>query len=154
MSNSYIQLYIHFVIAVTYKAATVQEEWEDQLHKHIKGIVQNNHHKMLAINSLPDHVHIFIGMNARQSISQLMDLTKQGSADFINDNKFTQKKFHWQEGYGAFGNHLSEIGEVVKYILNQKEHHRKITFREEFINMLIKNDVDYDEKDIFHELLD
>ena len=154
MSNSYIQLYFHFVIAVKYKAAAIDDEWEDQLNKHIAGILKDNRHKMLAINSLPDHVHIFIGMNARQSISKLMELIQQGSADFINDNKFTQKKFHWQEGYGAFSNHLSEIGAVVKYILNQKEHHHKITFREEFISMLNENGVDYDEKDIFHELLD
>ena len=108
-----MHLYIHFLIAVTYKTAVIQEEWEDQLHNNITEIVHNNRHKMLAINSLPDHLHMFINMNPSQSISDMMKLIKEGSAEFINSKKFTQRKFYWQEGYGAFSNSLFEINTMV-----------------------------------------
>lgn len=154
MPNTYTQLHIHFVFAVKFRAAMIQPAWEERLHKYITGIVQNNGHKMLAINSADDHVHLFAGLNPNQSISEMMRLVKGDSSEFVNLHKFTQRKFQWQGGYGAFSNSHSQIDGVVKYIMNQKAHHQKKTFREEYLRMLKDYDVGYDEKYIFHELLD
>src|SRR5260221_1520355 len=154
MPNTYTQLYIHCVFAVKYRVAIIQPAWEERLHKYITGILQKNGHKLLAINSVPDHLHFFVGLDPKQSISTMMQLAKGDSSEFVNKQKFTQRKFHWQSGYGAFSNSRSQIDKVVKYILNQKEHHRKRKFRDEYIEMLKDYNVDYDEKYIFHELLD
>jgi REP element-mobilizing transposase RayT len=154
MSNTYSQVYIHFVFAVKYRKAVILPEWEDELQKYITGIVQNNGHKMIAINNVPDHLHFFAGLNLKQSISQLMQLVKGDSSEFINKKQFTPRKFQWQDGYGAFSNSRSQIPGVVKYILNQKQHHLKKTFREEYLEILKAYEVDYDEKYIFQDLLD
>jgi len=154
MSNTYSQLYIHFVFAVKYRKAVIQEEWEDRLQKYITGVVQNNGHKLLAINTMPDHLHLFAGLSPRQSISELMKVVKGDSSEFVNKEGFTKSKFYWQEGYGAFSNSRSQIDGVVKYILNQKEHHLKQTFREEYLGILNDYAVEYDEKYIFHDLSD
>jgi len=130
MPNTYTQLYIHCVFAVKYRASVIQPHWEDKLHKYITGITQNNGHKMLAINSVPDHLHMFVGLNLSQSISDMMRLVKGGSAEFVNKEKLAPARFQWQDGYGAFSNTRSQIDKVVKYILLQKEHHHKKTFRE------------------------
>jgi putative transposase len=154
MPNTYTQLHIHFVFAVKYRKAVITNEWEDRLHKYITGIVQGNGHKMLAINSAEDHIHIFIGLNPKQSISEIMRLVKGDSSEFVNKEKFTERKFQWQEGYGAFSNSHSQIDAVVKYILNQKTHHAKTSFKEEYLKILKDNNIEYDEKYIFYDLLD
>lgn len=109
---------------------------------------------MLAINSAYDHIHLFTGLNPKQAISDMMRLVKGDSSEFINLHNLTSRKFQWQEGYGAFSNSHSQIDGVVKYILNQKEHHGKKTFKEEYLGMLNDYGIDYDEKYIFHDLLD
>lgn len=154
MPNTYTQLYIHFVFAAKYRMAIIQPEWEEQLHRYITGIVQNNGHKLLAINSATDHSHLFIGLNPSQSISELMRLVKGDSSEFVNKQGFTKRKFQWQEGYGAFSNSNSQIDSVVKYINNQKEHHRKKSFKEEYLNILKDYSVNYDEKYVFRDLID
>jgi putative transposase len=146
--------YIHFIFAVKYRKALINEEWEDRVQKYITGIVQNNGHKLIAINTMPDHLHMFVGLNPKQSISELMRLVKGDSSEFINKEGFIKRKFLWQEGYGAFSNSRSQIDKVVKYILNQKEHHSKKTFKEEYIDILKDYAVEYDEKYIFYNLLD
>jgi putative transposase len=153
MPNTYIQLHIHFVFAVKYRKAVITNEWEDRLHKYVTGIVQGNGHKMLAINSAEDHIHIFIGLNPKQSISEIMRLVKGDSSEFVNKENFTKRKFQWQEGYGAFSNSHSQIGAVVKYILNQKIHHAKTSFKEEYLKILKDNNIEFDEKYIFRDLL-
>ena len=145
---------IQFVFAVKYRQATINEEWEDRLQKYITGIVQNNGHKLLAINTMPDHLHFFAGLNPKQSISELMRLVKGDSSEFINKKRFTKRKFYWQEGYGAFSNSRSQIDGVVKYIINQKEHHKKQTFYDEYIGILKDYAVEYDVKYVFQDLLD
>jgi putative transposase len=154
MANTYTQLHVHCVFAVKYRATVIQPVWEERLHRYITGIVQNNGHKLLAINSVPDHLHLFIGLHPKQSISEMMQLVKGDSSEFINKENFTIRKFYWQEGYGAFSNSHSQIDGVVKYIVNQKMNHHKKTFREEYIEMLSDYKVDYDEKYIFHHLLE
>lgn len=149
-----MSLYVHFVIAVKYKEAVIAEQWENQLHKYIAGAMRKNRHKLLAINTLPDHLHLFAALSIGQSVSDLMQLVMDGSSAFINNEGFTKREFFWQEGYGAFSHSHSEVDSVVKYILNQKDYHKNTTFREEYIGILESYDVEYDEKYIFDDLLD
>ncbi len=109
---------------------------------------------MLAINSMPDHLHLFVGLNPSQSISDMMRLVKGDSSEFVNKKKFTERRFHWQDGYGAFSNSRTQIDGVVKYIMNQKRHHLKKTFKDEYLDMLRQYAVEHDEKYIFRDLLD
>jgi REP element-mobilizing transposase RayT len=154
MPNTYTRLHVHCVFAVKYRAAIIQTDWSERLHKYITGIVQNNGHKLLAINSVPDHMHMFVGLNPKQSISGMMRFVKGDSSEFVNKENFYHQKIFLARGYGAFSNSHSEIDTVVKYIFNQQIHHQKKTFREEYIGMLKDYQVDYDEKYIFHDLLD
>lgn len=154
MPNTYTQLFIHCVFAVKYRAAVIRPEWEDRLHKYIAGIVQHNGHKLLAINFVTDHLHLLVGLTPKQSISDMMRLVKGDSSEFINKEQLTKQKFHWQEGYGAFSHSRSQIDDVIKYILNQKEHHKKKTFREEYLKMLQDFQVDFNEQYIFQDLTD
>lgn len=152
MPNTYTQLYIHIVFVVKFREALISPSWENRLHKYIIATVQNNGYKVLAINSVPDHLHLFIGLNPNQSLSDLMRLIKGDSSEFINKEKLTKVKFFWQSGYAAFSNSHSQIDKVVNYILNQKEHHQKISFQKEYISLLQKYDIHYNEKYIFKEL--
>ena len=154
MPNTFTQLHIHCVFAVKYRAATIQPLWQEELHKYITGIVQHNDHKLLAINSVSDHLHLFVGLNPKQFISELIRLVKCDSSEYINKERFTKQKFHWQEGYGAFSNSRSQVGAVVGYINHQQEHHQKKTFREEYLGMLNDYEVEHDERYIFHDLLE
>jgi REP element-mobilizing transposase RayT len=153
MANTYTQIHIHFVFAVKFRHGIIQSKWKEDLYKYMTGIIQNDNHKLLAINGMPDHIHILIGLRPAQSISDLMKDVKQSSSKWINENKLTNGHFEWQEGYGAFSYSKSQIGQVVNYIQNQELHHEKKTFREEYLDFLEKFEVDYDEKFIFKELI-
>lgn len=152
MPNTYTQLFIHLVFAVKYRKAVIAPEWEDKLHKYITGIVKRNGHKLLAINSVPDHLHMFIGLNPAQSISELMRQVKGDSAEYLNKERLTFQKFHWQEGYGAFTTSKSHVAAVINYIQNQKEHHKKCSFKEEYLKILNDYKVEYEEKYLFGDL--
>ena len=131
MANTFTQLYIQLVFAVQDRANLIPKNHKEELHRYITGIVQDRNHKMLAINCMPGHTHIFIGLKPTQSISDLMRDIKTNSSTFISNKKFVKGKFNWQQGYGAFSYSHSHIDAVVKYILNQEEHHKKKTFKEE-----------------------
>ncbi|MFM2369404.1 MAG: family transposase [Bacteroidota bacterium] len=152
MANTYTQIHIHFVFAVKFRHGIIQSKWKEDLYKYMTGIIQNDNHKLLAINGMPDHIHILIGLRPAQSISDLMKNVKQSSSKWINENKLTNGHFEWQEGYGAFSYSKSQIGQVVNYIQNQELHHKKKTFRDEYLDFLEKFEVDYDDKFIFKEL--
>ncbi len=152
MANTYTQIHIQCVFAVKFRAATIQKEWKEQLHKYITGIVQNNGHKLIAINSMPDHLHLFFGFRPNQSLSDLMRMVKGDSSEWINQQKFNLSAFRWQEGYGAFSYARSQVNAVAQYIENQEEHHRKKTFSEEYKEFLDRFEVDYDEQYVFKEL--
>lgn len=151
MANTYTQIFIQFVFAPKFRASLIHPSWEDELYKYITGIVQNNKHKMLAINGMPDHLHFLIGFHTTQSISDLIQDVKANSSKWINENNFVKTRFEWQEGYGAFSYSKSQLDRVVKYILNQKEHHKKTTFTNEYKAFLEKFEIQYDEKYIFRE---
>ncbi len=153
MANTYTQIHLQFVFAVKYREGLVNREWKERLHMYITGIVQGNKHKLLAINAMPDHTHIFVGMRPHQSVSDLLQDIKAGTSKWINDNKLVRGRFEWQEGYGAFSYGASQIDEVVNYINNQEEHHRHFSFREEYLNFLEKFKVEYDERYVFKDLV-
>ncbi|RFZ91877.1 IS200/IS605 family transposase [Mucilaginibacter conchicola] len=152
MPNTYTQIHIQFVIAVKLREALIHQTFKERLHEYITGIVRNHGHKMIAINSMPDHLHLFVGFRPEQSISDLMRIVKGDSSEWINKEKFTKGKFRWQEGYGAFSYSRSQIPNVAEYIANQEEHHKKTSFLEEYKNFLEKFEVDYDVKYIFKPL--
>jgi putative transposase len=149
MANTYSQIYIQIVFAVKGRENLISKENREELHKFITGIVSNRDQKLLAIFAMPDHVHIFLGMKPSISISDLVRDIKAGSSKFINDSKWINRKFNWQEGFGAFSYSRSHIDNVVKYILNQEEHHNKKTFREEYLDFLEKFEIEYDQKYVF-----
>ncbi len=151
MANSFTQLHIQLIFAVQYRAALILPEWKERLHQFITGIIQNNRHKMLQVNSMPDHIHILIGQRPYQSTSTLVQNIKTSSSLWINDNKFTESRFAWQEGFGAFSYSKSNLNRVIRYIQNQEQHHKKVNFQQEYIAFLDAFEIEYDEKYIFKE---
>jgi putative transposase len=149
MPNTYSQIYIQVVFAVQGRKNLIQASWEERLHQYITGVLQNKGQKMLAINGMPDHIHIFFGMKPDCCISDLVREIKKSSNDFVNSNRLSHYRFKWQEGFGVFSYSRSHIDRVVKYIYNQKNHHRKRTFRQEYLELLDKFEIDYDERYLF-----
>jgi len=149
MANTYTQIYIQTVFAVKNRVCLINKEWKDELYKYITGIVENNNHKLIAINGVPDHIHIFIGMKPDQSISDLLQDIKGASSKWVNEKKFVKGKFQWQSGYGAFSYSQSQIDKVVKYIQRQEEHHRRKTFKEEYVALLKAFEIVHNEKYLF-----
>jgi len=149
MANTYTQIHIHTVFAVQNRQSLIAAEWEDDLYKYISGIVKNNGHKMLQINGMPDHVHLLIGMRPIQSLSELMKYVKQDSSKWINQNGLAKGRFSWQAGYGAFSVSRSHVPQVINYIRQQKEHHHKKSFREEYVEFLELSGIEYDDRYIF-----
>lgn len=148
MPDTYAQLYIQFVFAVKGRNSFIKESFRDELEKYICGIVRNKNHKPLAIYCMPDHTHLLVGLHTSQSIADLMKEVKVSSSEFIKEKKWVNG-FYWQEGYGAFSYAKSQLDSVVKYILNQPEHHKKKTFRQEYIDFLERFEIEFDEKYLF-----
>src|SRR6476619_4624735 len=124
MANTFSQLYFQIVFAVKGRENLIAKTWNDELHKYIAGIIRGNDHKSIIVNGMPDHIHAFVGLKPKQSISDLVKDIKVNSTAFIKANKFVKGKFSWQEGFGAFSYSHSHIDNVYKYILNQEAHHK------------------------------
>lgn len=154
MPNTYTQMHIQFVFAVKYRKAMIEDSWKDKLHQYITGMIQKKTHKMLQINTMPDHLHMLIGFRPDENMSQLIQIVKSESSKFINDHHFTHQKFCWQEGFGAFSYSKSHVSEVIRYIQNQEQHHLKQTFLKEYVAFLTAFEIEYDERYIFRELID
>ncbi|MDB5004816.1 MAG: tnpA [Mucilaginibacter sp.] len=152
MANTYTQIHIQCIMAVKFRQSLIGTEWKERLNQYITGIVQNNGHKMIAINSMPDHLHLFFGFRPDQSLSDLMRLVKGESSEWLNKQGFIKSKFSWQEGYGAFSYSRSQIKTVAEYIENQEEHHRKKTFLKEYQQFLEHFEIEFDERYIFKPL--
>ena len=150
MANTYTQCYFHLVFAVKNRDALIKKEWKGELEKYITGIVQNHRHKMLAIGSMPDHIHILIGYNVNQLIPDLVEEIKTSTNAWIKARRLSEFKFEWQIGYGAFTNSRSQIDMEIKYILSQHEHHKKKKFKEEYLEMLVKNNIEFKEEYLFN----
>ncbi len=149
MATSYTQLFIHNIFAVDFRKALITENWEEELYKYITGIVQNLNQKMIVINGVPDHLHFVIGIKPTCCISDLMREIKKSSTEFIKQKKFSKNSFNWQEGYGSFTVSKADLDRVISYVMNQKEHHKKIPFKEEYLKILKDNDVAFSENYLF-----
>jgi putative transposase len=149
MPNTYTKLYIQFVFAVKYRESLIEKTWKNELYKYITGIVQNNKSKMLCVNGMEDHIHIFIGYKPSVPIPDLVKDIKVASSLWIKEKKLAKGKFNWQEGYGAFSYRLRDVDEICKYIQNQEIHHKKKNFRDEYTVLLRDFAVDYDDKYLF-----
>ncbi len=149
MPNTYTQLLTQLVFAVKGRHNLIEESFRERVEKFICVTAKNRKHKPLAIYCMPGHLHFLIGIHPEQSISDLVKEIKISTNKLINDNHLTKQKFYWQEGFGAFSYSKSALDNVVKYILNQKEHHKKKTFKEEYIDFLEKFGVVYEEKYLF-----
>jgi len=152
LANTYTQLHIHMVFAVQNRECVIRNSWKELLYQYMTGIIQNHDHKVLAINGMPDHVHIFIGMRPTQALSALMQDIKGDSSKWINQKGFVKGRFSWQEGYGAFSYSKSHVDHVIEYIKNQEEHHKKKSFYKEYLEFLERFGVAYDERYLFKEV--
>jgi putative transposase len=152
MANTFTQIYLQFVFAIQDRISLIQSDWKDELYKYITGIVQNNKHKLIVINGMPDHLHVFVGYKPHQLIPYLLQDIKGSSSGWIIRLNLIKEKFRWQEGYGAFSYSHSHIDNVVKYIMNQEQHHKKRTFREEYIDLLKEFNIVYDERYILKDV--
>ncbi|MHC1738626.1 MAG: IS200/IS605 family transposase [Ignavibacteriaceae bacterium] len=143
MAGTYTQIYIHVIFAVFGRQNIIDPSWGKELHKYIAGIINGKNQKPIIVNGMPDHIHVFAGIKPSISISDLVRDIKNNSTNFINGKKYVPGQFLWQEGFGAFSYGHSQIESVYKYILNQQEHHKKRTFREEYEEILKKFEVQY-----------
>lgn len=153
MANTYSQVYIQCVFAVKYRDAVIHEEWRHTLLGVIGNLINETECKTIIVNGVEDHVHCLVGLKPSLSISELMKEVKAKSSKYINDHQLSKRKFEWQEGYGVFSYSHSQIDNVFKYIANQEMHHKKQTFREEYLEFLEKFEVPYDERYIFADLI-
>jgi REP element-mobilizing transposase RayT len=149
MPNTYTQIYIQIVFTVKGRENLISKNNREELQKYITGIVEARNTKLISIYCMPDHMHILIGFKPTTLLSDLVRDVKAGSSKFINDKKWVLGKFNWQEGFGAFSYSHSQLDNVIGYINNQEEHHKKKTFKEEYLEFLEKFHVSYDDKYLF-----
>jgi REP element-mobilizing transposase RayT len=142
-------MYIQIVFAVKRRQNLIQKKWKDELHKYICGIVNGKEQKVYAIGGVEDHIHILVSIKPNIAISDLVRDIKANSSKWINENEFVRGKFQWQEGFGAFSYAQSQLDNVIAYINNQEQHHQKKTFKDEYLTLLQKFDIEYDEKYLF-----
>ena len=153
MADVFSQIYIQIVFAVKNRQALIRPDWEENLYRYTTGVIETRGHKMLAINGMPDHIHIFIGFKPSESLSDLVLEIKNATDDYIKEHKFSRSAFKWQAGYGAFSYSPSHVDAVCKYILNQKAHHKKRSFEQEFLKILADFDVEIGRKTMFDYFL-
>ncbi|HTH54957.1 MAG TPA: IS200/IS605 family transposase [Cyclobacteriaceae bacterium] len=152
MANTYTQIHIQAVFAVKKRMCLIQSEWKNELYKYITGIIQKNNHKVLAINGVSDHVHVFFGLRPTQALSDLMQDIKGSSSKFINDQRLVNGHFEWQEGYGAFSYAKSQVATVINYIKNQEIHHMHMSFQDEYLDLLKEFEIDFDGRYLFKQV--
>lgn len=153
MANTYHQIYLQTVFAVKYRNAVIDKAWKQTLFGVIGNLINETNCKTIIVNGVEDHVHCFLGLKPVVSVSELMKTVKAKSSKYINDHSLTKERFEWQEGYGAFSYSQSSVNAVYKYIFNQEEHHKKQTFRDEYLDFLNRFKVEYDEQYIFKDLI-
>jgi REP element-mobilizing transposase RayT len=149
MANTFSQVYIQTVFAVESRQSLIRPEFKEDLYKYITGIVQNQGQKLIAINGMPDHIHILVGLQPAMAVAALVRDIKSDSATFINKRKLVHGRFNWQEGYGAFSYGHSQLNTVIRYIQNQEKHHKRHSFRNEYMTLLRKFDIAFDDRYVF-----
>ena len=153
MANTYHQIDLQMGFAVKYRKAIIDKSWKSQLLGVIGNLINETNCKTIIVNGVEDHVHCFLGLRPVVSVSELMKTAKAKSSKYINDHSLTPARFEWQEGYGVFSYHQSKVDTIYKYIQNQEEHHKTLTFREEYLGLLKEFKVEYNEQYIFQDLI-
>ncbi len=149
MANTYTQLNVHGVFSVLNRENFLLDKFRPELFKYISGILKNSKQFPLAVNGYRDHVHIFFELHPTTSVSEIMQSVKANSSKWINENKFLSGKFRWQSGYGAFTYSRSQRDNVISYIVNQEQHHAKQSFKDEYLDLLRKFEIDYNDAYLF-----
>jgi len=149
MANTFSQIYIQTVFAVSERQSLIQPDFKEELYKYITGIVKNQGQKLISINGMSDHVHILIGLRPAMALADLVKEIKSDSTNFINKKKWVHGRFSWQEGYGAFSYGHSQLDTIIRYIQNQEKHHSRRSFRDEYLSLLRKFDIGFEEKYVF-----
>jgi putative transposase len=152
MANTYFQIYMHTIFAVKGRSSLISPKWKEDLYKYISGILSHRSQKLLAINGMPDHIHLLIGIKPNCNLSDLVRDVKAGSSKHINESRWTAGRFEWQEGFGAFSLGHSQLDTIFAYIRNQEEHHRKKTFKEEYTEFLEAYKIEYQPQFLFDEI--
>jgi putative transposase len=153
MANTYHQIYLQTVFAVKYRKAVIDKKWKGNLFGVIGNLINETKCKTIVVNGVEDRLHCLIGLKPVIPVSELMKTVKAKSSKYINDHQLTPQRFEWQEGYGVFSYGQSQVDKMYKYILNQELHHRKQTFKEEYLEFLKNFKIEYDEQYIFQELI-
>ena len=149
MANTYTQIYLHAIFAVSGRVCVISSERREELQKYITGIVTGKGQKLIAIFCMPDHAHLLLGLKPNIAPSDLIGDIKTGSTNHINEKKWIGCRFSWQEGFGAFSVSHSHVGRVANYIHNQPKHHRRKSFQQECLEFLERHHVPFDERYIF-----
>ena len=154
MANTYTQIYIQVVFAVQGRQCLIEPDHKEEIYKYITGIVTNQGQKMLQINGMADHVHLLIGMKPNIALSDLVRDVKASSSKFINEKRWIKGRFNWQEGFGAFSYGHSQLDRVIQYIRNQEMHHQQNSFKNEYLTLLRKFDIAFEDKYVFNFIED
>ncbi len=148
-ANTFSQIYIQTVFAMENRLSLIRSEFKEDLYKYITGIVRNQGQKLISINGMPDHLHILIGLKSAIALADLVREIKADSSNFVNRNKWVRGKFNWQDGYGAFSYGHSQLNTIIRYIQNQEKHHSRRSFKDEYLTLLRKFDIAFDDKYVF-----
>jgi putative transposase len=152
MANTYSQIFMHYIFAVQNRISLISNNWQVDLYRYMSGIITNNGHKTFVINGMPDHVHALVSMNPKQAPSDLMHDVKRSSSLWINENRLIPGKFSWQEGFGVFSYGKSQVPSIASYIEQQKQHHERQTFLDEYIQFLRLFEIEFDQRYIYKPL--
>ncbi len=149
MANTYTQINIHAIFSVKGKENILSKKFRNDLFRYISEILNNNKQFSIAVNGYKDHVHIFFELHPTIALSDIIRIVKTNSSKWINKNTFVKGKFSWQEGYGAFSYSRSQRNNVIQYIINQEKHHAKRTFKDEYLELLKKFEIEFDGNYVF-----
>ena len=149
MAGTYSQVYIQVIFSVKGRENLLNAEIRTEVFKYISGIITEKGSKSLIVNGYNDHIHCLISLKPSVSISDLVRDIKNNSSRFINEKKYFKHKFNWQDGYGVFSYSKSQLNKVYNYILNQEKHHKLKTFKEEYIELLEKFEIEYKNEYLF-----
>ena len=149
MANTFSQIYIQTVFAVSNRQSLIKPEFKKDIYKYITGIVTNQGQKLISINGMLDHIHILIGLRPAMALADLVQEIKADSTTFINKKRWIRGRFSWQEGYGAFSYGHSQLDTIIRYIQNQEKHHKRRSFRNEYLTLLRRFDIAFEDKYVF-----
>lgn len=149
MANTFSQIYIQTVFAVSGRLSLISQDFKEELHKYITGIVRKKDQKLISINGMSDHIHILIGLRPAMALAELVRDIKSDSSEWVNRKKLARGKFGWQEGYGAFSYGHSQLDTIIRYIQNQEKHHQRRSFKNEYLTLLRKFEIEFKEKYVF-----